>query len=102
MPDCVRKLSATDQSCDRSTDPVRPRIYNSGGIDAAFERPHAGGGTVGYRHSSIPLAAKTIEEMGKKTGAWTSTTSWDLKDINAGNVFGDLKADDTPSRKKSW
>ena len=42
--------------------------------------------SAGYQHSSIPLAAKMIEEMGKKTGAWTSTTSWDLKDINAENL----------------
>src|SRR5262249_7981690 len=33
--------------------------------------------SAGFQHSSIPLAAKTIEEMGKKTGAWTSDTSWD-------------------------
>src|SRR5262245_51181855 len=33
--------------------------------------------SAGFQHSSIPLAAKTIEEMGKKTGEWTSDTSWD-------------------------
>jgi len=33
--------------------------------------------SAGFQHSSIPLAAKTIEELGKKTGAWTSDTSWD-------------------------
>ena len=27
-----------------------------------------------------------IEEMGKKTGAWTSTTSWDVADINDENL----------------
>jgi uncharacterized protein len=42
--------------------------------------------SAGYQHSSIPLAAKMIEEMGKKTGAWTSTTSWDLQDITAENL----------------
>jgi type 1 glutamine amidotransferase len=42
--------------------------------------------SAGFQHSSIPLAARTIEEMGKKTGAWTSTISWDLKDINAENL----------------
>ncbi len=31
----------------------------------------------GYQHSSIPLAAKAVEELGTKTGAWTSDTSWD-------------------------
>ena len=42
--------------------------------------------SAGFQHSSIPLAARTIEEMGKKTGAWTSTISWDLKDITAENL----------------
>src|SRR5262245_40862197 len=26
----------------------------------------------GYQHSSIPLAARLIQELGKKTGAWTT------------------------------
>lgn len=42
--------------------------------------------SAGFQHSSIPLAAKMIEEMGKKTGAWTSTTSWDLADITEANL----------------
>jgi type 1 glutamine amidotransferase len=32
------------------------------------------------------LAAKTIEEMGKKTGAWTSDTSWDPAVFTADNL----------------
>jgi type 1 glutamine amidotransferase len=35
----------------------------------------------GWQHSSIPLAAKLIEELGKRTGAWTSVTGWDLTDM---------------------
>ena len=42
--------------------------------------------TRGFVHSSIPLAAKMIEEMGKKTGAWTATTTYDAADINAANL----------------
>ena len=42
--------------------------------------------SAGFQHSSIPLAARTVEELGKRTGAWTSTISWDLKDINAENL----------------
>lgn len=41
---------------------------------------------VGFVHSSIPLAARTVEEMGKKTGAWTATTTYDAADINAQNL----------------
>lgn len=40
----------------------------------------------GYQHSSIPLAARMIEAIGMKTGAWTSATSWDVTDINADNL----------------
>src|SRR5204863_8957430 len=31
----------------------------------------------GFVHSSIPLAARTIEAMGQKTGAWTTVISYD-------------------------
>ena len=37
-------------------------------------------------HSSIPLAAKTIEEIGKKTGAWATTITYDAADINEQNL----------------
>jgi type 1 glutamine amidotransferase len=40
----------------------------------------------GFVHSSIPLAAKMMEEMGKKTGAWTATTTYNPADINAANL----------------
>jgi type 1 glutamine amidotransferase len=40
----------------------------------------------GFVHSSIPLAARTIEEMGKKTGAWSTTTTYDAADINEANL----------------
>jgi len=40
----------------------------------------------GFVHSSIPLAAKTIEALGTKTGAWTTTISYDANDISADNL----------------
>jgi len=40
----------------------------------------------GFVHSSIPLAAKTIEALGTKTGAWETTISYDAKDITADNL----------------
>ncbi len=42
--------------------------------------------SAGFQHSSIPLAAKAIEELGKKTGAWTSDTSWDPAVFTADNL----------------
>ncbi|MEP6593472.1 MAG: ThuA domain-containing protein, partial [Acidobacteriota bacterium] len=44
------------------------------------------GNARGYVHSSIPLAAKTIEALGRKTGAWTTTITYDPADINAKNL----------------
>ena len=45
---------------------------------------HTGAG--GFVHASIPLAAKTLEELGKRGGLWTTTLSYDPKDINANNL----------------
>lgn len=44
------------------------------------------GNARGWVHSSIPMAARTIEELGKKTGAWTTTISYDPADINTTNL----------------
>jgi type 1 glutamine amidotransferase len=44
------------------------------------------GRAAGYVHASIPLAARTIEEMGKKTGAWSTTITYDAADINEKNL----------------
>jgi hypothetical protein len=39
-----------------------------------------------FGHSSIPLAAKTVEELGTKTGAWTTDVSYDSPVIAAENL----------------
>ena len=36
----------------------------------------------GFQHSSIPLAARMVEEMGKKTGAWTTDVTYHAAAIN--------------------
>jgi type 1 glutamine amidotransferase len=46
------------------------------------------GRAAGFVHSSIPLAARTIEEMGRKTGAWSTTITYDAADVNARNLAG--------------
>jgi type 1 glutamine amidotransferase len=46
------------------------------------------GRAAGFVHSSIPLAARTIEEMGRKTGAWATTITYDAADVNAANLAG--------------
>ena len=40
----------------------------------------------GFVHSSIPLAARTILEMGNRTGAWATTVTYDPADINEQNL----------------
>jgi type 1 glutamine amidotransferase len=40
----------------------------------------------GFVHSSIPIAARTIEEMGKKYGTWSTTITYDPADINEANL----------------
>lgn len=40
----------------------------------------------GFVHSSIPLAARTIEALGQKTGAWTTVISFNPADINEANL----------------
>lgn len=40
----------------------------------------------GFVHSCIPLVAKTMEEMGTKTGAWTATVTYDSAAITADNL----------------
>jgi type 1 glutamine amidotransferase len=40
----------------------------------------------GFVHSSIPLAARTIEALGTKTGAWSTTITYDANDITADNL----------------
>jgi type 1 glutamine amidotransferase len=44
------------------------------------------GRAAGFVHSSIPLAARTIEEIGKKTGAWSTTITYNAADINDANL----------------
>ena len=44
------------------------------------------GKAAGFVHSSIPLAGRTVEELGKKTGAWTTTITYDPADINEQNL----------------
>jgi len=40
----------------------------------------------GFVHSSIPLAAKTVEALGTKTGAWSTTITYDSAAITAENL----------------
>ena len=45
---------------------------------------HTGAG--GFVHSSIPLAAKTVEALGNQGGLWATTVSYNAADINTDNL----------------
>ena len=52
-------------------------------------RPHkilVLGHSSGFVHSSIPLAAATVDEMGKKLGTWTTVITYNPADINTENL----------------
>lgn len=40
----------------------------------------------GFVHSNIPLAAQTLKELGDKTGAWSTTITYDPADVTADNL----------------
>src|SRR5215218_1506477 len=44
------------------------------------------GKAAGFVHSSIPLAGRTVDELGKKTGAWATTITYDPADITEQNL----------------
>ena len=44
------------------------------------------GRSAGFVHSSIPLAAKTVEALGNKGNLWTTTISYNPNDINTANL----------------
>jgi type 1 glutamine amidotransferase len=44
------------------------------------------GRAAGYPHSSRPLAARMVEELGRKTGAWTTDVTYDVGGFTAGNL----------------
>ena len=44
------------------------------------------GRAAGFVHSSIPLAAKTVEALGDKTAAWKTAITYDAADINTANL----------------
>lgn len=40
----------------------------------------------GFTHSSIPLAARMVDEIGRKTGAWSTTVAYDPNVITSENL----------------
>ncbi len=56
--------------------PIRPR--------RVLVMAHTGAG--GFVHASIPLAAKTVEALGKQGNLWSTTVSYNAADITSANL----------------
>lgn len=44
------------------------------------------GRATGFVHGTIPLATRTVEALGQRTGAWGSVITYNAADINAANL----------------
>ena len=87
QPDCGGRSANPHVACQADVDAMMAALPSRAPAAPAKPRrvlvlTHA----AGYVHSSIPLAAKTIEALGAKTGAWTATTTYDPADINTANL----------------
>src|SRR5260370_16654838 len=94
----IARVSAQQEPCGgRSNNPTAPCQADVDKMMAALpdsapskplkpRRVLVLGRAAGYVHSSIPLAAKTVEAMGSRTGAWSTVITYDAADINAENL----------------
>src|SRR5262245_43696859 len=87
QPDCGGRSNNPRTTCQSDVDKMMAALPDK--APAKPQKPrkvlvlaHA----TGYVHSSIPLAAKTVEALGAKTGAWTATTTYDAAAINTQNL----------------
>src|SRR5260370_7112333 len=94
----IARVSAQQEPCGgRSNNPTAPCQADVDKMMAALpdsapskplkpRRVLVLGRAAGYVHSSIPLAAKTVEAMGSRTGAWRTVITYNAADINAENL----------------
>ena len=87
QPTCGGRSSNPRTACQPDIDKMMAALPDQAPAKPARPRKvlvlnHA----AGFVHSSIPLAGLTVEAMGKKTGAYTATITWDAADINADNL----------------
>ena len=84
---CGGRSSNPQVPCPADVEKMKAALPAQGAREAgeAAQDPRARP-CAGFVHSSIPLAAATVDEMGKKTGAWTTTITYDPADINTENL----------------
>ncbi len=87
MPPCGGQSATPEVPCASDVQAMMAALPDSAPAKPAKARKVLVLGVAdGYHHSNIPLAARTVEELGKKTGAWATTTSYNSADINAANL----------------
>jgi type 1 glutamine amidotransferase len=95
--DSALDFSLTDQCGGRSPSPMEACENDVNRMIAALpatapaqprqpRRVLVLGTSRGFQHSSIPLAARMVEEMGKKTGAWETDITYHAGAINAATL----------------
>ena len=87
IPPCGGRSQNRFEPCAKDVEAMRAALPDT--PPAKPQKPRrilSLGHAAGFVHSSIPLAARTIEELGEKTGAWRATTTYDPADINAENL----------------
>jgi uncharacterized protein len=87
VPECGGRSSNPRTACQGDVDAMMKALPAR--APARPQRPRkilVLSATNGWVHSSIPVAARMVEEMGKKTGAWTATTTYDASAITAENL----------------
>ena len=82
LPACGGRSSAPRTACQPDVDAMMAALPAKAAATPAKPRKVLVlARAAGYVHSSIPLAAKAVEALGGKTGAWTATTTYDAADI---------------------
>jgi len=87
QPDCGGRSNNPRTACQSDVDKMMAALPDT--APAKPQKPRKVlvlARATGYVHSSIPLAAKAVEALGAKTGAWTATTTYDAADINTDNL----------------
>src|SRR5262249_52755642 len=84
QPDCGGRSNNPRTACQSDVDKMMAALPDK--APAKPQKPRKVlvlARATGYVHSSIPLAAKAVEALGAKTGAWTAATPHDAEVLNA-------------------
>lgn len=87
QPTCGGRSSNPQTACPEDVDKMMAALPDKAPVKPAKPRKVLVlAKAAGFVHASIPVAAKTIEALGTKTGAWSATTTYDPADITAENL----------------